>query len=303
MNYTSPRGKGELISGRALTRRLAGLDPVRENEEATRLSIEVRYGDALFVHAAYTVAFARQVAIPSISRVVYRRGTGDMMHDVRRRNDDTLVFFGEMLRHGHSSVSGRAAIDRMEAIHSRFGISDQDKLYTLASLAFEADRILEHLGLSVFNDADRLARFHFWRGVGERMGLEVPATRTELLAWTLDYENAHYAYTEGGRALVDQLFDDWRQRWFPGPLRRLADSALLLVLDDQLRATHRLPDPPAAAQRIAPPIINSYMKVQSARPHRLDRSWVDHFRRDDAGPVDLEQIGYRPGRYGVGRTD
>lgn len=30
--------------------------------------------------------------------------------------------------------------DRMEWIHSRFGVSDDDKLYTLASLAFEADR-------------------------------------------------------------------------------------------------------------------------------------------------------------------
>lgn len=303
MKCTSPRGRGELISGRALTRRLAALDPVRENEEATRLGIEVRYGDAIFVHAAYTVAFARQVAVPAISRVLYRRGTGDMMHDARRRNDDTLVFFGEMLRHGHSSVSGRAAIDRMEAIHSRFGISDRDKLYTLGSLAFEADRILDHLGLTVFTDAERLARFHFWRSVGEHMGLEVPATRSEFLSWTIDYENTHYAYTEGGRVIVDQLFEDWRQRWFPGPLRPLADNVLLLILDDQLRATHRLPDPSAAVRRIAPPIINSYMRFQSARPHRLDRSWVDHFRRDDAGPVDLEQIGYQPGRYGVGRLD
>ncbi|MGW5112734.1 oxygenase MpaB family protein [Nocardia sp. NPDC004123] len=301
MKYALPRARGGLISGRALARRLAALDPVRDNEEATRLSIEVRYGDAIFVHAAYTVAFARQVAIPSISRIVYRRGTGDMMHDVRRRNDDTLVFFGEMLRHGHSSARGRAAIDRMEAIHSRFGISDQDKLYTLASLALEADRILEHLGLAVFTDADRLARFHFWRGVGERMGLEVPDTRADLLAWTLDYEHAHYAYTEGGRALVDQLFEDWRQRWLPGPLRPLADNALLLVIEDPLRAVHRLPNPPAALQLIAPRIIDSYMTFQSVRPHRLDRSWVDHFRRGDAGPVDLDRIGYQPGRYGIER--
>jgi hypothetical protein len=276
--------RGRLAGGYAIARRIAALDPVRDNEEATHLSIEVRYGDAIFVHAAYTVAFARQVAVPSIARIVYRSGTGDMMRDVRRRNDDTLVFFGEMLRHGHSSARARAVIDRMEQIHARFGISDADKLYTLASLALEADRIVEHLGLRVFTPAEKLARFHFWRGVGEYMGLTVPPSPDRLLAWTRDYERAHYATTEGGRALVDQLFADWRERWFPGPLRRHGDAVLLLLFDEELRAVHRLLGPPARLVRAAPAVVRAYLALQGARPHRLDRSWADHFIGDRALP-------------------
>lgn len=284
MRSASPLADRRLVSGRAITLRLAQLDPVRDHEEAARLSIEVQYGDKFFVHAAYTVAFARQVAIPSIARVVYRKGTGDMMRDVRRRNDDTLVFFGEMLRHGHSSPRGRAAIDRMEQIHSRFGIKDDDKLYTLASLAFEADRILETLRLDVFTDAERLSRYYFWRGIGEYMGLAVPQTRAAFLAWTLDYERTRFGHTEGGRALVDQLFADWRQRWFPGPLRRHSDAVLLLLLDEPLRTVHGLPAPPPRLATVAPHLVRPYLALQALRPHRPQRSWVDHFAGDRVVP-------------------
>ncbi|WP_188113421.1 oxygenase MpaB family protein [Nocardioides humilatus] len=281
------------MSGAQIARRIEQLDPVRDNEEIAHLSVEVQYGDALFVHAAYLVAFTRQVAVPSISRIVYRTGTGDLMKNVRRRNDHTLVFFGEMLRHGHSSERGRAAIDRMEQIHSRFGITDDDKLYTLGSLAFEGNRILGLLGRPRFTDNELQGLFHFWRGVGERMGLAVPETREAFLQWVLDYEAAHYGYTEGGRALVDQLFADWRERWFPGPLRRFADPVLLTLLDDRLRAAHRLPDPPAAAVRLTPAVVGGYLGLQAARPHRPSRSWTDHFGQGAEIPVGLASYGHQ----------
>lgn len=280
-----------LHTGRAIRRRLAALDPVIDHEEATHLSVEVLYGDAVFVHAAYLVAFMRQVAIPSISRIVYRSGTGDMMHDVTKRTDDTLTYFGEMLRRGHSHPLGRAAIERMELIHSRFGISADDKLYTLASLAFEADRIVAHLGLDPFTDEERISRYRFWRGVGERMHLNVPDSRERFLAWAVDYEQ-RYAYTDGGRILVDELFRDW-QRWFPGRLQRYSDEVLLLFVDAPVRAAHRLPDPNPRHARLAPKVIGPYLSVQQLRPHRTQRSWVDHFGRAHARPLDFTTIGHR----------
>ncbi|OZC95458.1 hypothetical protein CH275_27195 [Rhodococcus sp. 06-235-1A] len=280
------------VMGRSIGRRIEELDPVSGNEEATHLSLEVRYGDAVFAHAAYTVAFARQVAIPSIARILYRTGTGDMMHDVRRRNDDTLLFFGEILHHGHSSAHGRSVIDRMEQIHSRFGITDDDKLYTLGSLAFEPDRIVEHLGVNVFTDNERESRFHFWRQVGEFMGLDVPAARSQFLHWTLQYES-RYAYTEGARAVVDQLFADWQDRWFPGPTKRIAAGVLLAVFTDDLREVHRLPMPSAAHRRAVPPAIAAYLKVQGMRPHRPHRSWSDHFGTRHPMPLDVPTLGHR----------
>lgn len=281
-----------LAGGRGLAAAIAALDPVRDNEAITHLSLGVRYGDAMFVHGAYTVAFARQVASPSIARIVYRTGTGDMMRNVRRRNDHTLVFFGEMIRHGHSSEAGRRVIDRMEEIHARFGITGEDKLFTLGSLIFEPVRILGELGLSVFTEVEDLAHYYFWRGVGEHMGLEVPPSRQEFLDWIDAYEQ-RLGFTEGGRALVDQLFLDWR-RWFPGPARRLAAPSLLLLMGRQLREVHRLPEPPAAVRRAGPRLVSAYLGLQGSRPHRTGRSWSDHFVDPHAGAVDIARYGHRP---------
>ncbi|MGU3433033.1 hypothetical protein ACNHUS_08435 [Actinomycetes bacterium M1A6_2h] len=280
-------------TGRSIGRRIEELDPLVGNEEATHLSLEVRYGDAIFAHAAYTVAFARQMAIPSIARILYRSGTGDMMHDVRRRNDDTLLFFGEILHHGHSSAHGRSIIDRMEQIHSRFGITDDDKLYTLGSLAFEADRIAERLDLNVFTDNERVSRFHFWRQVGDYMGLDVPPTRDQFLQWTKGYES-RYAYTDGARAVVDQLFLDWQDRWFRGPTKRFAAGILLAVFTDDLREVHRLPTPSAGYRRGVPPAIGAYLKFQGIRPHQPHRSWSDHFGTRHPIPLDVPTLGHRP---------
>lgn len=299
MRFTSNPTDDRLLTRRALTRRMAALDPVDDHEELTRLSLEVRYGDALFAHAAYTVAFIRQVALPSIARIVYRTGTGDLMQNVRRRNDHTLLFFGEMLRNGYTHPAGKAAIDRMEQIHSRFGITDDDKLYTLASLALEADRITEHLGLDIFTPPEMEARFRFWRGVGQVMELQVPETRAELVGWTHAYEDG-YAYTDGGRALVDQLFADWRERWFRGPLRRYSDDILLAILDEPLRTAHRLPHPPAWAIRAVPPLLRAYARLQALRPHRLRRSWVDHFGGIHGQPLQITDYGHQ-GRQAVQR--
>lgn len=282
-----------LVSGRAIGRWIERLDPVADNEEAAHLSIEVRYGDAFFAHSAYLVAFARQMTIPSIARMLYRTGTGDMMHDVRRRNDDTLLFFGEMLRHGHSSEAGRAVIDRMEQIHSRYGITDEDKLYTLGSLAFEADRIVGHLGLDVFTDNERISRYHFWRGVGERMGLTVPDDRDKFLEWTLDYERTMAAHSDGGEQVVGKLFEDWHERWFSRLSRRWSDNILLAMYDEDLRAVHRLADPPALYKLLVPKFAGVYVKVQALRPHRPHRSWSDHFGARHTRPLDVSTLGIR----------
>ena len=57
--------------------------------------VEVRYGTPLFTHSIFSVAFARQAAVPSIAKVLYRGGKGGIITNTRKRNNDTLIFFGE----------------------------------------------------------------------------------------------------------------------------------------------------------------------------------------------------------------
>ncbi len=101
---------------------------------------EVRFGWPPIAAAFYTVAFARQVAVPSIAYILHRGGRSPVFTQSRKRNDDTLVFFAEFFHHGHSSARGREAVDRMQEIHGHFPITQEDSLYTLSTIITEGPR-------------------------------------------------------------------------------------------------------------------------------------------------------------------
>ncbi len=266
--------------GYAIRRRIAALDPVEDHEEVARLTFEVLYGDPIAVHAGLLIGFSRQVAVPSIARVIYRGGGGATLRDIARRIDDTLTLFGAFFRWGPSSPRGRAAIARMEQTHKHFTITDEQKLYTLATLIFEAERIGQHLGFTPFTANQREASWRFWRGVAEQMPLGgLPPTAEELWRWMLEYEREHWRYTDDGHRVVAQFFEDWTTRWFPRPARGLGRQALLALMDEDLRAVLHLEDP---SRRVEWPLrasARAYLPLMMVRPLPTDRSWMDHFAR------------------------
>ncbi len=280
--------------GYALKRRIAALDPEEDHEEVARLTLEVLYGEPIAVHAGLLIGFSRQVAVPSIARVIYRGGRGETLRDVGRRNDDTLALFGAILRWGPSSPQGQAAIARMERIHDRFPIADEQKRYTLATFVFEPDRIAQHLGLAQYTAGQREAIWRFWLSVAEQMPLGgLPATPEELRQWMLDYEREHWRYTADGRRVVDGFFEDWATRWFPQSARPLGRRVLLALMDDDLRSALRLEAPSRRLQQLVRAGLRASFPLMLVRPFRSDRSWLDYFGRHHVGAPDFERIGHR----------
>ena len=274
---------------------MAGLDAETDAERITHLSAEVRYGDPAVAAALYTVAFCRQMAVPSIAEVVHRGGRGPIMRDTRKRNDDTLTFFGEFMRDGHSSERGKAAIARLNEIHAPFPITNDQSLYTLASLALEADRIPALLGIDLMTDKEKQANFRFWTGVGTAMGItDIPDSYDELLAWTLAYEKAEFAHTQGGSAVARAMIDDFGSRWLPRRLQFLARSFVLAMCDDELLDTHRIRRP-ARSTRLAASIgLRAYALGRRILPDHTDRSWSDHFGKEYGGCPHASDLGYKP---------
>ncbi|MFM2307775.1 MAG: hypothetical protein RLZZ367_2444, partial [Bacteroidota bacterium] len=101
MNFTNPYWA---------RKRIAALDAEKDAHEISHLAFEVRYGTPLFTHSIFSVAFARQAAVPSIAKVLYRNGKGGIITNTRKRNNDTLIFFGEFYKHG-VNPEGRKAIE------------------------------------------------------------------------------------------------------------------------------------------------------------------------------------------------
>ncbi|MBI4896855.1 MAG: DUF2236 domain-containing protein [Actinobacteria bacterium] len=285
-----------LTTGAALRRRINALDPERDDEEITRLSSLVLYGDAYFAHSTFLVTFARQAAVPAIARVLYRSGQGDVVVDPRRRNDDTIVFFTEFYRRGYRSEQGRAAIARMEKIHSNFKMDDETKAYTMATVIFEPERLAAYFGCAPFSDNELMGRWNFWRGFAAEMPLKLPAdTREDFLAWMTDYEQRAYAYTPDGAAIFDALVEDWR-RWYPNWIggAKVARESLLALLDGHLRNAFHLPRASRSMDLRAKLTSNVYLRSTPIRVMRRDRSVARRFGRRHADPQNLDDVGYTP---------
>ncbi|WP_051471924.1 oxygenase MpaB family protein [Patulibacter minatonensis] len=276
---------------------IAALDPVVDNERITHLSAEVRFGDPALAAALYTVAFARQMAVPSIAAVVHRGGRSPIMVRTRKRNDDTLVFFGEFMRHGHSSPEGRAAIERLNEIHAQFPIRNDQSLYTLASLTFEAIRIPALLGADPLTQAEKDANFWFWRGVGARMHLtDMPESLDAFWSWMQVYEREHWAWSAGGAAVARAMIDDYAARWFPPELQRVGRELTLALMEDELLDVLHLKRPKARTRAVTAAIARTYFAARQVLPDPAERGWTGSFGGEYGGCPHMADVGYRPER-------
>jgi hypothetical protein len=290
-------------TGRALRSYVESLDPVADDEEITAQISNVLFADAYFAHSIYLVTFARQASIPAIARVLYRGGNGDIATNPRQRNNDTIIYFTEFYRRGYKSEDGKAAIRRMEEIHSRFMIDEEQKIYTLATVMLEPDRLARQFGKDPFSETDRQARWNFWRGLAREMGFELPAeTREKFLEWMIDYEDANYANTADGMGCYEGLVEDWL-RWYPEwlPQREwLARQSLAGLLEPKLRAAMGVSDPPSWIQAEVNLVARAYLESTPVRVFRKNRNLINFFGRDRANPRDLETVGHVPPRDRVG---
>jgi len=112
----------------------------------------------------------------SISGLLDR--TGEFQARPQKRYDDTDLIVSELMEHGYDSERGRAALRRMNGLHGRFAISNDDFLYVLSTLCL-SDPLDAKFGWRPMIDIERLGFFHFWREVGLRMNIKaIPRTTT-----------------------------------------------------------------------------------------------------------------------------
>jgi hypothetical protein len=112
------------------------------------------------------LALFRTFASSKIAGVLH--ATGEFERRAQRRYDDTDLIVATIVENGFDSDLGKRAIARMNAIHSRFRIADEDFLYVLSTFTFEPLRWLDRFGWRPLTVEERWGWFAFWREVGKR---------------------------------------------------------------------------------------------------------------------------------------
>ncbi|MCX0272695.1 DUF2236 domain-containing protein [Nocardia zapadnayensis] len=287
-----------MTTGFAVRRRMNRLDPRTDAFEIARLSMVTLHGNERLTYALFTVAFLKQVAVPEMARTLYRRGRGDIVTDTTRRNDDTLVFFGQLLDHGPDSEVGRAWISRLNEIHSNFPIRNADAIYTLATLALDPHALTSALGRSPFSARELDAHWNFWRAVAVHQCLEdIPETRDRLEDWARAYESSQYKESKAGREIARSLIDAFGERVLPRYLRPFRTEIVSALCPEQLRAAHALPRPSPWLKRALGAIVTLYVLTLPIRLVPADRSLAALFGDTRYGRREPRQVGYRPSTH------
>jgi hypothetical protein len=224
---------------RALTEILT-LDPERDH-------LRIVYLDTFFefpfdTTRALEFALFRTFASPSISGLLDQ--SGEFAQRALKRYDDTDLIVSEIFEHGYDSERGRAAIRRMNQMHGRFTIPNEDSLYVLSTFVFEPIRWNARFGWRRMVEQERLGIFYAWRKMAEFMNIrDVPATYEEFEAFNRNYEREHFSYTDSNRRVADATVEMFLGLFVPFVPKPLARPVVYALLDDSLIRAFGYPEP------------------------------------------------------------
>lgn len=188
----------------ALRDRTDRLDPKVDFEEINRILATQEF--PWDINQALSFALLRTYAVPSIGNLLF--STDEFTERVQKRYDDTGLILDAVLEHGFSSKPGRDGIRRMNQMHGSYDISNGDMLYVLATFVVTPVRWINSYGWRTLTDNEIAGSTNYYREMGRYMGIKnIPGDFDEFALFMDDYEQQHFGYDAGGRAVADATLE------------------------------------------------------------------------------------------------
>ena len=223
---------------------------------------------------ALSFALFRTYAVPSIGVLLH--DTGEFTERVQKRYDDTGLLLEEVLEHGLTEGRGRDALRRINQIHGRYDISNDDMLYVLATFVVMPKRWHDQWSYRPLTHNEVVASVNYYVDLGRHMGIKgIPTDYAGFDRLLEDYETAHFAYDARARKVADSTLD----LFTTFPLNRLAPPWLLKrfaysLMDDRLRAAFGYPRPTALECRIYHALLRLRGRFIALLPARSKQKWA-----------------------------
>jgi hypothetical protein len=271
---------------------ICSLEPDKDHQRIIFLSTRIDF--PFDTTRALEFALFRTFSVPRIAALLDK--TGEFQHRAQKRYDDTDIIVSELMEHGYDSARGRAALRRMNQLHGRFTIANEDFLYVLSTFVYEPIRWNRRFGWRLMCEQERLAMFYFWREVGRRMNLkELPSDYDSFERYNVEYEQAQFRFTEANYrvgAATRELFASW----FPRFSRPLVRRVIYAMLDDPLITAFGFPQPSRAMRQL----VASGLKMRALclrglprrrrpllRTEMRQRSYPEGYQIERLGPPEM----------------
>ncbi len=277
--------------GKSVLEQIEHLDAVADHQEIARIVTAYEY--PFLMQKALEFALFRTYAVPSIGALLDH--TQHFERQGQKRYDDTALLIAEWVENGYDSENGRAALRRMNQLHHRWNISNDDYLYVLSVFIYVPRQWFDLYGTRSFSDKENLAMYTFWVEVGRRMGIKhIPESDAAFAQFSRDYEQKHFTYTDANRRVADATIRIFLN-WYPAIIRPLVLRGIYALMDDPLREAFRYPAPApwfkglvhgglrlaASIIRRLPPRRTPYRRTQDR-----NRTYPNGYKIDEVGASD-----------------
>ncbi|WP_423821778.1 oxygenase MpaB family protein [Salinisphaera sp. SPP-AMP-43] len=188
-----------------------------ENDAQRIVHLLAAYEFAWEFNRALEVALFYTYGSEPVSKLLDR--TAEFEKHGQKRYDDTALLIGYFIEFGWDGEVGRRAIERMNQTHAHYRIHNDEFLFVLWTFIAFPIRWTERYGRRPMTRHEQQAWFNFWRGIGERMGIQdIPRSKPEYDAWTQRYEARTFVYSEASARVSDATVRII-EGWLPGILR------------------------------------------------------------------------------------
>ncbi|MAM62681.1 MAG: hypothetical protein CMH11_14460 [Maritimibacter sp.] len=276
-----------------------GRDPDMEYEAIARWLGAIEFG--WDIERALEFALFRTYAVPSISGLLAR--TGKFEAEPRRRYDDTELLLSEPMEHGIDSPRGAEAVARINAIHGRFRISNDDMLYVLSTFVCEPVRWCGRYAKRPFTDDETRAWTNYYRHLGARMGIAgIPESFEAFDRLNRAYEDAHFRFAASNKRIAVASLDLLLGFYLPRPLFGLGRPVALSLMDTPLLLAMGFEPPPPGTQRLVKRAMTLRKWVLARLPRRKTPRLITARKRPSyPGGYAISELGGVP-RQGAVRT-
>src|SRR5262245_32407899 len=267
------------------------LDPVMDHQRIVFLT--TCYEFPWDTTRALEFALYRTYCVPSISGLLDR--TGEFARRPQKRYDDTDLIVSELMEWGYDSERGKRALRRMNQLHGRFEIANEDFLYVLSTFIYEPIRWNERFGWRPLCEQERLGMFHFWREVGRRMNIrDIPADYDAFERFNVEYERRHYRHTETNHRVGTATVEIFAS-WFPRLTRPLVRRAMYALMDNPVIEGFGFPQPSRTMRLLVTGALKLRALVLPRLPQRrrprlrtemTHRSYPNGYVIEQLGPPD-----------------
>lgn len=197
---------------------------------------------------AHATALYRTFAVPRMAELLTR--AGEIERDTKKRQIDTGLLMYELFAAGLDSDRGRETVRKINRMHRRWAITDEDYTYTLAVFVVVPVRFIDRYGWRATTTEERSVLAAWYRQLGRRMGIvDAPDSYDDYERIFDDYEATNLAWSAEGGHLMRRTSDALASL-YPAPLRPLTDTINALLLGDAVSGCIGL-RPPGAFARFA----------------------------------------------------